>query len=239
MSRVLAVIPARSGSKGLKDKNIRSMCGKPLLAYTIEAARDSKIFDCIHVSTDSELYADIAREYGADVPFLRPQEYATDQAATWDVVRYVTTMYEKRGEIFDIVVLLQPTTPLRRAVHIIEALELYHAKQANAVVSVCETEHSPLWTDVLPNDFNMKNFVKKEIREIPRQELPIYYRVNGAIYIVNRTSLFSEITLYENNCYAYVMSNNDSVDIDTELDFQIAEVLLKGTTGTGLLDKSK
>ena len=223
MSSILAVIPARSGSKGLKDKNIKKMCGKPLMAYTIEAARESKIFDCIHVSTDSEQYAEIAKEYGADVPFIRAGEFATDKAATWDVVKYVVAEYEKMGKKFDIIALLQPTTPLRTAVDIAEAYKLMQQKESNAVVSVCEVDHSPLWTDVIPPDGNMKGFVKKEYREIPRQEMPTYYRVNGAIYFIKINCLKDISGLYDNSCYAYVMSKQCSIDIDDETDFALVE----------------
>ena len=227
MDRILAVIPARSGSKGLKDKNIKELNGKPLMAYTIEAARQSGIMDCIHVSTDSEQYAQIAREYGADVPFLRQPEYATDKAATWDVVKYVLGEYEARGGKFDYVMLLQPTTPLRTAEDITCAYHLLQEKHANAVVSVCEVDHSPLWTDTIPADGNMKGFVKKEYRELPRQAMPTYYRVNGAIYFVKTSELCDVSNMYDDECYAYIMPTARSVDIDGALDFEFAEALMK------------
>ncbi|MBQ7565059.1 MAG: acylneuraminate cytidylyltransferase family protein [Lachnospiraceae bacterium] len=225
--KCIAVIPARSGSKGLRDKNIKELNGKPLLAYTIEAAAESEAFDTIHVSTDSEEYAKIAKEYGADVPFLRAPEYATDSAATWDVVKYTVEQYEKLGRSFDVVGLLQPTTPLRTAMDIRNAFQLLIDKHANAVVSVCETDHSPLWTDVLPEDGNMKGFVKKEYRQLPRQEMPTYYRVNGAIYLVRIECLGDMTILYDDNCYSYVMSRQHSIDIDTQIDFIIASELQK------------
>ena len=109
----IAIIPARSGSKGLIDKNIRLLCGKPMLAYSIEAAEKSEIFDVVHVSTDSEQYAEIAKNYGADVPFLRGEELSNDTANTWDVVRYVLKKYKELGKYFDVVMVLQPTSPLR------------------------------------------------------------------------------------------------------------------------------
>ena len=227
MSGVIGIIPARSGSKGLKDKNIRDMGGKPLLAYTIEAAIESGIFDCVHVSTDSGQYAEVALRYGAEIPFLRAPEYATDTAATWDVVKYVLREYEKDGRYFDAVVLLQPTTPLRTAEDIRCAYELMREKDANAVVSVCEVDHSPLWTDTIPEDGNMKGFVKKEYREIPRQQMSPYYRVNGAIYIVKTKCMDDMSALYDNNCYAYKMSRERSIDIDSEVDFIMAEAIYK------------
>lgn len=120
----LAIIPARSGSKGLKDKNIKLLNGKPLLAYSVEAAKNSEIFEEIHVSTDTILYADIAIEYGASVPFLRSGKNSTDTASSWDVVRETISKYEEMGRVFDTVTLLQPTTPLRTADNIKEAYEI-------------------------------------------------------------------------------------------------------------------
>ena len=126
----IAVIPARSGSKGLKDKNIREMNGKPLMAYAIEAARKSTLYDCIHVSTDSERYAEIAKQYGADVPFLRDKELSSDLATTWDAMRFVLRKYEKLGENFDTITVLQPTSPLRDWKDIQSAFHIYQDKQA-------------------------------------------------------------------------------------------------------------
>ncbi|MBP3295738.1 MAG: acylneuraminate cytidylyltransferase family protein, partial [Lachnospiraceae bacterium] len=135
MSRI-AIIPARSGSKGLKDKNIKMMCGKPLLAYSIQAAKDSGCFDTIMVSTDSEQYAEIARSNGAEVPFLRSAETSGDKAGSWDVVKEVLKKYESFGKEFQNVCLLQPTSPLRTSEDIKKAYQLYENKQAGIVISV-------------------------------------------------------------------------------------------------------
>lgn len=222
---ILAIIPARSGSKGLKDKNIKDLCGKPMMAYTIEAAVASGIFDTIHVSTDSERYAQIAMQYGADVPFLRDVNYATDKSSSWDVVDYVLEEYRKLGKQFTMIALLQPTTPLRTEENIKGAYEVFLRNNANAVVSVCEVDHPPLWTDVLPKDGNMKGFVAKKYREVPRQQMPVYYRVNGAIYLMKTEMLTDILNLYDQNCYAYVMDKNHSIDIDDEYDFRLAEYM--------------
>ena len=223
--KILAIIPARSGSKGLKDKNIKELDGKPMMAYTIEAAVKSNVFDVIHVSTDSEMYAQIARKYGAEVPFLRNSTYATDRASSWDVVRYVLDEYKKLEMEFSVVALLQPTTPLRTADDIIGAYELLLEKNANAVVAVCEVYHSPLWSDVLPEDINMRGFVEVKYRETPRQQLPPYYRVNGAVYLIKTNMLFDLANLYDYNCYAYIMDKERSIDIDDENDFKYAEFM--------------
>lgn len=222
----IAIIPARSGSKGLKDKNIKPLNGKPLMSYTIEAAIESGIFDCVHVSTDSDEYAGIAKEYGADVPFLRSSVLSSDTASSWDVVRFVLDEYNKLNRCFDIVTLLQPTSPLRNADDIVNCSEMFDSKQANAVVSVCETDHPPIFADTIAEDGNMFGFVKKEYRDIPRQAVPKYYRVNGAIYMLKTKCLDNIINLYDDRCYAYIMDRRRSVDIDDETDFLMARTLM-------------
>lgn len=225
--RNIAVIPARSGSKGLKDKNIKELCGKPLLAYSVEAALQSGVFDKVHVSTDSAQYQEIALQYGADVPFLRSAEMSSDTASTWDAMRFVLNEYRQRGEEFDMITVLQPTSPLRTAEDITGAYAFYMDKKANMISTVCEMEHSPLWSNVLPEDLSMENFEDEKLAFLPRQELPTYYRENGAIYMLKTAHLFSQTNIYKDKCYAYIMSGSHSVDIDTELDFLIAETILK------------
>lgn len=221
----IAVIPARSGSKGLKDKNIKMLCGKPLIAYAIEASLQSGVYDVVHVSTDSESYAEIARTYGADVPFLRNEELSSDTATTWDAMRFVVKEYEKRGKKFDALTVLQPTSPLRTTEDIRGAYELFEEKQADSVVSVCEMEHSPLWSNILPEDRCLKGFIKEEANG-PRQGISTYYRLNGAIYMVNVSVLMEHGSLYGERGYAYVMEKEHSIDIDDGLDFAMAEFLM-------------
>ncbi len=222
----IAIIPARSGSKGLKNKNIKELCGKPLIAYSIEAALNSQIFDEVYVSTDSEEYAKIAIEYGASAPFLRSQITSTDKASSWDVVREALEQYEKVNRYFDMVTLLQPTTPLRKAEDITNAYQLYREKKANAIVSVCEVDHSPLWSNTLPEDLSLGNFIRKEVSELPRQELQAYYRINGGIYMVSVDYFRQTDNIYSSACFAYVMDKKHSVDIDDEFDFRIAEAII-------------
>lgn len=222
----IAIIPARSGSKGLRDKNIKLLDGKPLMAYTIEAAKASGQFDVIHVSTDSERYAEIAGNYGADVPFLRDQDLAGDTANTWDVLRAVLRKYEDLGKKFDMVTLLQPTSPLRDAEDIKGACELFEKKNADSVVSVCMTEHSPLLCNTLDGNLSMKNFIDME-KVGRRQGLPDYYRLNGAIYIQKVPLMMEGATLYGDKSYAYVMKKEKSVDIDDAFDFLMAEAVVK------------
>lgn len=225
--RNIAVIPARSGSKGLKNKNIIKLDGKPLMAYSIEAAQQSGLYDVVHVSTDSEEYARIAMEYGADVPFLRNSQTSSDTASTWDTVRYVLKKYEARNEKFDVATVLQPTSPFRTSEDIINAYAFFLDKNANMVSSVCETEHSPLWSYTLPEDLSMSNFGNEAYTFLPRQSLQPYYRENGAIYIIKVNQLFLDINIYKDRCYAFIMNKNHSVDIDSQYDFLISQAILK------------
>jgi CMP-N,N'-diacetyllegionaminic acid synthase len=222
----LAIIPARSGSKGLKDKNIKLLSGKPLLAYTIEAARESGLFDEIMVSTDSQEYADIAKQWGANVPFLRSDELSNDTASSWDVVKEVIEGYKDLGAEFDTVALLQPTSPLRTSNDIIEGYNVIEVKEANFVVGVCEMDHSPLWANTLPEDLSMENFIRPEVVKMPRQSIPTYYRINGALYIVKVDYLMRTPDIYGERSIASVMRKENSIDIDDQMDFTIAEVLI-------------
>lgn len=223
----IAIIPARSGSKGLKDKNIKLLNGIPMMAYTIKAALSAGIYDCVHVSTDSEEYARIAEGYGAEQLFLRTPELSGDTAGSWDVVRWTLHKYEEMGKGFDCVTLLQPTSPLREAKDIVNASRLMEEREAQAVVAVCPVDHSPLWCNVLPEDGNMKGFLDKA-ENSRRQKFPDYYRINGALYMVRTELIWQEnMQLYGEKTYAYVMPRERSVDIDDETDFLVAQAILK------------
>ncbi|WP_265445366.1 cytidylyltransferase domain-containing protein [Acetivibrio straminisolvens] len=223
----IAIIPARSGSKGLKDKNIKLLNGKPLLAYSIEAAKESGLFEEITVSTDSVKYAKIAEEWGANVPFLRPAELSNDTASSWDAVKYVIEKYRELGREFDTVALLQPTSPLRNSTDIIKGYEIMEKKSANSVIAVCEAEHSPLWMNTLPKNHSMAGFIRPDIANIPRQSIPTYYRINGALYIVKVEYLMNCQNIYSDKSYALIMDKENSIDIDDIFDFKIASLILK------------
>ena len=220
----IAIIPARSGSKGLKDKNIKRLANKPLLAYSIEAAIESKLFDEIMVSTDSEAYAEISTDFGANVPFLRSASNSGDKSSSWDTVIEVLNNYAKIGKKYDTVCLLQPTSPLRTADDIIGAYEVLKQKSANAVTSVCEVDYPPLWNMILPEDNSLEEF-KKQDEDCPRQQLPTYHRLNGAIYIRKIAYENNQAKIIDTNEFAFIMPKEHSVDIDTDMDFKIAEVL--------------
>lgn len=225
----IAIIPARSGSKGVKNKNIRELNGKPLIAYTIEAAINSGVFDEIMVSTDSAEYAEIAMNYGADVPFLRSNRNATDTASSWDTVDEVLAGYKNKGIVFNTFCLLQPTSPLRTSFDIQEAYRLFREKAEFAVVSVCEAEHSPLWCGQLPDNRELSCFIDKEAMK-QRQASAKYYRLNGAIYIVDVNRFSADHYLYQTGSFAYIMPQIRSIDIDTEIDFLYVESLLSKET---------
>ncbi len=224
--RNIAIIPARSGSKGLKNKNIKELNGKPLLAYTIEAALKSELFEEIMVSTDSEEYGDIARNYGANVPFLRSQKNASDSASSFDMIDEVLENYESKSIVFDSFCLLQPTSPLRNSKDIIKAYQLFEDKEAFSIVSMCELEHPIAWCGELREGLSIDGFIKTDNGN-RRQEQKKSYRPNGAIFIADIKEYTTEHNLYRKGGYAYIMPQVRSIDIDTELDFKIAEFLMR------------
>ena len=223
--RHIAIITARSGSKGIINKNIKKINGKPMMAYTIEAALQSRLFDRIMVSTDSEEYADIAIEYGAEVPFLRSNETSGDSAGSWDVVQEVLDKYYSMGDYFDTVCLLQPTSPLRTGADIIAAYDYFNKIGAEAVTSVCECDHPAEYMMVLPKNNSLKEYRKHEV-DVPRQMLPTYYRINGAIYVRSIKNYNKKVEIVFDDEYAFIMDKMKSVDIDTIEDFEYAEYLL-------------
>lgn len=222
----IAIIPARSGSKSLPDKNIKELANRPLIAYSIEAALESGCFNEVMVSTDSKRYAEISRQYGAEVPFLRSGATSTDVASTWDVVDEVLNGYRELGKEFDTFCLLQPTSPLRTADDIKEGYKIYRDKASFAVISVCEAEHSPSWCGHLPESNEFINFINSDSIK-RRQDAGKYYRINGAMYIVNVEKFKNDTFFYHKGSFAYIMPQIRSVDIDTEIDFQFAELLMK------------
>ena len=225
MASHIAIIPARSGSKGLPHKNIKPLCGQPLLAYTIQAAQKSQLYDEIFVSTDSEEYAAIARSYHASVPFLRDESLAGDLSSSWDVVKHDLSRYQALGREFDCITLLQPTSPLRTSDDLRGAFALMQSKHAKGIVSVTEAEHSPLLCNTLPSNHCMNHFIDS-CKIGARQTLDTYYRINGAIYMLDTNYLFHHNNFYTGDCFAYVMPKERSIDIDDLYDFTMAEALL-------------
>ena len=218
----LAIIPARGGSKRLPRKNVLPLAGRPLVGWSIQAAFESRYIDRVIVSSDDGEILGIAEKMGAE-PLLRPKGLATDEATTIDVLIHAVT---KAGQSYDHVVLLQATSPLREAHHIDEAVEYMLAIQAGSVISVTEAEHSPLWSNVLPEDGCLSGFIRGDVIGKRSQDLDTYYRLNGALYIAKTDRLVSSKSLMFDDSYAYVMERECSIDIDSLYDFICAEALI-------------
>jgi N-acylneuraminate cytidylyltransferase/CMP-N,N'-diacetyllegionaminic acid synthase len=225
---VLAIIPARGGSKGLPGKNIKELCGKPLIAWSIEQAKSCSDIDRIVVSTDGREIAEVAKQYGAEAPFVRPEELASDTASTIDVIIHTVDWFEQYENYLPAyILLLQPTSPLRTVEDIEGTIQTLKDKDARAVVSVCETDHHPWWSNMLPEDGNMKDFIRPKILNRRRQDLPRYYRLNGAIYLAETSYLRECNGFCGPNTFAYKMPKERSVDIDSGLDFMLVTSVLQ------------
>lgn len=222
---MLAIIPARGGSKGVPGKNIKLLNGKPLIAYTIEAALISKEITRVIVSTDDVEIAKISKDYGADVPFLRPGNLATDSAKSIDTYIYtLKRLQELEDYEANEFVVLQPTSPFRTSNDIDEAISLYKLRRADSVVSFCKEDHPIVWHKYLNQEGRIESIFQGEIRN-RQEERPTYYP-NGAIFIFSK-DLIDSGEYYSENSYAYVMPRKRSVDIDSMEDFEYAEYLIK------------
>ncbi|HIP55891.1 MAG TPA: acylneuraminate cytidylyltransferase family protein [Arcobacter sp.] len=218
----LAIIPARGGSKRIPNKNLLMLKNKPLIVWSIEAANESKYIDNVVVTSDNEKILEISKDTSANV-IKRPSELASDLSTTFDTIKHVLENVKN----YDYVVLLQPTSPLRNYTHINEAIELLDEKHADAIVSVCEMEHSPLWSNTIGENGSMNNFLKDEVLNQRSQDLDTYFRLNGAIYICKVDKLLSEKSFFlKENIFAYKMNRDKSIDIDEVIDFKIAECLI-------------
>jgi CMP-N,N'-diacetyllegionaminic acid synthase len=219
----LAIIPARGGSKRLPGKNILDLKGKPLIGYSIEAALESQYVDNVLISSDDDEILKFSQKFEV-IAHKRPHTLSTDTSSTVDVVTYIIERYSE----YDYIVLLQPTSPLRTAKHIDEAIEMIESKNAEAIISVSEMEHSPLWSSTLSHNKSMRDFIKDEIKNKRSQDLEIYYRINGAIYICNSKELTKQQTFFlEDNIFAYIMTRENSIDIDEKIDFELAKLYME------------
>ncbi|WP_052592242.1 acylneuraminate cytidylyltransferase family protein [Aureispira sp. CCB-QB1] len=222
-AKILYLIPARGGSKGVPNKNIKHLGGKPLIYYSItEALKIAKKED-ICVSTDSIPIKQVVESIGVEVPFLRPDEIASDTATTESVILHALDFYKSRGINYEFVVLLQPTSPLRKAIHIKEAIKLID-EDTNLIVSVKETDSNPYYVLFQENEEGILEKSKKGVFT-RRQDCPTVYELNGAIYII-RVSALLELGYQNLKMIKYLMPKNVSIDIDDEIDFEIAEILL-------------
>lgn len=222
---MIAIIPARGGSKGLPGKNIKMLNGKPLIAYAIDAAQKSKYIDYVFVSTDSAEIATIAKQYGAQIPYLRPAELASDTALAVDNYIYnVNRLEEESGRAIDAFVVLQPTSPLRISEDVDNAIELFMQKGADSVISYTPEAHPIKWHKYLSEDGRFENIFDDNI--LNRQDNRVSYYPNGAVYVF-RTAMIRDRKYYTDKSYAYIMPRSRSVDIDFLEDFEYAEYLLK------------
>lgn len=222
--RRIAIIPARSGSKGLKDKNIIDLCGKPLIAYSIETALETGLFDHVIVSTDSEHYAEIAQHYGAEV-MMRGEALSNDKATTFMVLEDI--LKNRLQESIDYFVLLQPTSPLRTSKHITEAIEKFEAKIENFdfLVSMKEADHAKVLVNPIDDDESLKYF-DTDFSNYRRQGYKDY-SPNGAIFIAKPDSYLEQKHFFGAKALSYIMSAEDSVDIDGALDLVVANAIMK------------
>ena len=228
--RAIAVIPARGGSKGVPRKNLYLLLGKPLLAYTIEAALASKCLTDVVVSTEDLEIATVAKKCGAQVPFMRPAELASDTALSRPVVEHAVSEMEKlRLQTYDVVVMLQPTTPLRSPEDIDAGLNLIKETEADSVISVVNVGgYHPFRMKRIIADNILINFIDQGYEDMrPRQVLPPVYIRSGALYIVRRAVLMEQHSFVGTDCRAYIMPEERAVNIDTRFDLLLAEQLLK------------
>ena len=222
---ILVIIPARGGSKGIPGKNIKLLGGKPLIYYAIDVAR--AIVDDTHicVSTDDDQIIRVVEQYGLSAPFIRPTELATNTAGSYGVLLHALSFYESKGEHFDAVVLLQVTSPFRTVNHVREALNLYN-KDLDMVVSVKETDSNPYYLCFEEDTEGMLHISKGDGHYTRRQDCPPVYEYNGAIYIINPERMKAMPLNKFKKRVKYVMDREHSVDLDTMMDWMIAEYMI-------------
>lgn len=224
--KFVALITARGGSKGLPRKNILLVNGKPLIAWTIEAALGCSLVGRVFVSTDDDEIASVSEEYGAEV-IRRPHELATDSANSIDVVAHFIEWLEKNDIKYENMVLLQPTSPLRTSQHLVESLQLFYDKYASFIISVFEPSHTPIKSYIQCKNGSIEGLYNAEAPYMRRQDLPRAYQPNGAIYAFSIEEFKRYNHFPRNSTFPYIMSESDSIDIDTKEDLMIAESRLK------------
>ena len=222
----LGIIPARGGSKGISGKNIIKVNDRPLIDYTIKEALGSKYIDRVIVTTDYEEIADISKRYGAEVPFLRPKNMARDESKIIDAVIYTIRELADRGQIYDYLVLLQPTQPLRKAFHIDESIECIVEKSADSLVSVTKVKEHPILMRKINKDGKLQNLINMN-STMRRQDFPDYFKVNGAIYINKIDENLNLNTSFNDNKLPYIMDSRYDLDIDSPFDLEILKLMLE------------
>jgi len=223
--KILAVIPARGGSKRLPRKNIKKFRGKALITWTIETALKSKYLDRVIVSTEDKKIAQLSKRYGAEV-IKRPKSLSTDRARVEDAVFHTLSVLKKQNYEPDVVVLLQPTSPLRTRKDIDEAIAKFLKNECNSLISVCEASPSPYWSFRIQDGY-LEPFAGWKYLKMRSQDIPRTYMANGAIYISTPKNLFKNKSFYCKKILPYIMPKERSIDIDDEIDFKLAELLLR------------
>jgi len=224
-NKILGIIPARGGSKGVPRKNLRELAGKPLLAWTIEAAKSSCLIDRVILSSEDDEIIKTARQYGLDVPFKRPESLALDETPGVEPVLHAMKELESDG--YSHIVLLQPTSPLRKAEDIDEAIRLCLETKAPSCVSVCRSAHPPWWMFRIDVNNRLMPIMDAEALPLRRQDAPVAYQLNGSVYVAECDFLKQSKGFISPDTVAYVMPPERSLDIDTEIDLAIAEMILK------------
>jgi CMP-N,N'-diacetyllegionaminic acid synthase len=225
----LAIIPARSGSKGLPGKNVKEICGKPLISWSIKAGLTSKYIDEVVVSTDCPQTKVLAEECGALVPFLRPDNLSSDTATSFDVIKHSIDFYnEKLGRTFDYIVLLEPTSPLRQASDIDDSIELLMESDAESIVGICKTEcQNPVFL-VHKNEENIvSGYLNQDIKVLRRQDIEDVFFLEGTIYISEVNNYMKNKTFYHQGTIGYEVDKYKSLEIDDIDDFIMVEALMK------------
>lgn len=224
---IVAIIPARAGSKRLPGKNILPLGGKPVIQWTIEQAKNIKAIDLVVVTSDDKKVIDIANKNNV-LAINRPRELSTDTASTVDVIKHVLDYLKVSGINTKRVMLLQPTSPLRNDEDIIGVIDTMIAKDANSIVTVCEVEHPIQWCNVLPADHSMEEFIKHEYKNKRSQDLDVHYRLNGSIYLTKTTSFYECSGFMPLGTYSYIMPPSRSIDIDNIIDYQLCILITEG-----------
>ena len=224
--RALGVVPARGGSQGISNKNLRPLAGRPLLAYTAEAARASRRLTRVVLSTDDQAIAEAGRALGLEVPFMRPASLAAADTPMLPVLQHAVRELARAGFAADVVVLLQPTSPLRRAGHIDAAVDLLASSGADSVVSVTEVPHQFNPVSVLTLEAGRLHAFHDGPLILRRQDKPKVFARNGPSVLAVRVSTLDRGSLYGDDCRALIMSAEESVDIDTVADLEYAEFLM-------------
>ena len=225
---VLGLITARGGSKGLPGKNIKPLCGKPLIGWTIEAALASKYIDDLILSSDSPEIMSVAVQFGCKIPFTRPESLATDEATSIDVACHALNVLQSQGRHYEYLVLLQPTSPLRETSDIDSCIELCSEANTMSVVSVCRSEKSPFWTFYISEKNQLRRILPAPSFS-RRQDAPQTFHPNGAVYVARVNHLLERQSFIDELTVGYIMPRERSIDIDTEIDFQLAALIMSAS----------